>query len=97
MMHVRFYQQATAKQALYLNKLLEKLAPKEWSRLKKAQEAGQWYQDEEDSCFLGLATIWKLQVGCHLDSKDFEFSVITCGGNFTGGKLYLPDLDLCLE
>ena len=96
-MATRRYLQATEQQASYLDKILERLEPSLWNRLKRTAKAGQWFQDTDQSCFLGLATIWKLQVDVHIDSKDFELCVMTCGGNFTGGRLYLPDLDLCLE
>jgi hypothetical protein len=91
---VRRYLQATEVQSLYLDKILKKLAPKKWNCLKRTWKAGRWFQDTK-SCFLGLATIWKLQVGIHIDPKDFKLSVITCRGDFEGGALYLTDLNMC--
>ena len=95
-MAARRYLQATAKQSSFLDKLLERQAPEVWGRLRRVAKAGRWFQDTEDSCFLGLATIWKLQVDAHLDCNDFALCIMTCGGNFRGGRLYLPDLGLCL-
>lgn len=76
--------------------LLKTYAPVEYEKLKKSAEAGRWYAESTEGCTLGLATVWKLQVAVHLDAKDYELCMITCGGNFTGGHLYLPDLNLCL-
>jgi hypothetical protein len=76
---------------------LERLCPKEWNRLQRAHKAGRWYQDIDQSCFLGTVTVWKLEVDVHIDQNDFELCVLTCGGNFVGGELYLPDLNLCLK
>jgi len=44
-----------------------------------------------------VATVWKLQGEPHVDTRDCELSVVTCGGNFTKGHMYLPDLGLCLR
>jgi len=68
-------------------------------RIYGAQEVlGSWLlvHGESGRLYLGLAMVWKLQVGIHLDCKDWELCMIVCSGNFTGGALYLPDLDLCL-
>lgn len=92
----RNYIVATAPQQKYLDMLLKAHAPLEYAQLKKSAEAGRWITDSTEGCTLGLATIWKLQVGVHLDHKDWELCMIVCGGNFTGGELYLPDLGLCL-
>jgi hypothetical protein len=96
-MKARNYLYATEQQASYIDKLLEATAPKEHARLKRVAKAGRWYTELDERCFLGLATVWKLQVGCHLDANDWELCVITCAGNFRGGQLYLPDLGLCLS
>jgi len=92
----RSYVAVTAPQQKYLDMLLKAHAPREYVQLKKSAKAGRWVADSEEGCTLGLATIWKLQVGVHLDRKDWELCMIVCGGNFTGGALYLPDLGLCL-
>ncbi|PBK90549.1 hypothetical protein ARMGADRAFT_1032543 [Armillaria gallica] len=52
---------------------------------------------ENQSCFLGLAMVWKLQVDAHADECDWHLCTITCGGNFMGGTLHLPDLNISLE
>ena len=93
----RRYLLATEPYSSYLNQLVRHLAPDEWFHLQRSYTKGQWYQDVEESCFLGLATIWKLQVDVHIDQGDYELSVITCAGSFTGGGLYLPDLGLHLR
>jgi len=93
---VRRYIFAAELQAKYLDCLLKLNAPREYATLKRSAKAGRWYTECNGGCFLGLATVWKCQVGVHLDQKDWELCVITCGGNYTGGNLYLPDLNLCL-
>jgi hypothetical protein len=92
----RSYIAATAPQQKYLDMLLKTYAPEEHRQLKKSAEAGRWYTESTEGCTLGLATVWKLQVGVHLDAGDWELCMIVCGGNFIGGNLYLPDLNLCL-
>ncbi|KAK0432707.1 hypothetical protein EV421DRAFT_1719295, partial [Armillaria borealis] len=58
--------------------------------------AGRWIP-KKMSCFLGLATVWKANVNVHLDEHDWRICALTCGGNFVGGQLHLPDLNLSLE
>ena len=77
--------------------MLKKFTPAEYAQLKKSADAGRWYTDTQESCTLGLATVWKLQVGLHLDPYDWELCLIVCGGKFNGANLYLPDLNLCLK
>jgi hypothetical protein len=93
---VRSYILATEQQSKYLSMMLKRFAPTEYALLKRSADAGRWYTDTEESCTLGLGTIWKLQVGLHLDPWDWELCMIVCGCKFNGGKLYLPDLNLCL-
>ncbi|KAF8067031.1 hypothetical protein FPV67DRAFT_1670489 [Lyophyllum atratum] len=88
----RQYLIATERQAGYLSQLVHKFAPTEWEALMAAKRKGAWYTDGKQNCFMGLATIWKLQVEAHLDRRDYELAVITCGGEFYGGDLYLPNL-----
>lgn len=95
-MNGRQYLQANSMQAKYLNHLLKATVPAIHAKLIRAAAAGRWFQELNDRPFLGMATVWKLQVGVHLDESDWELCVITCGGAFTGGHLYLPDLNLCL-
>jgi len=92
----RTYVAAIAPQQKYLDMLLKIYAPREYVELKKSWAASHWFTENPEGCTLGLAMVWKLQVGVHLDCKDWELCMIMCGGNFTGGALYLPDLDLCL-
>jgi len=92
----RTYVAAMAPQQKYLNMLLKTYAPREYAELKKSWAAGRWFTENLEGCTLGLATVWKLQIGIHLDCKDWELCMIVCSGNFTGGALYLLDLDLCL-
>ena len=87
----RTYVAAMAPQQKYLNMLLTK-----YVELKRSWAASCWFTENPEGCTLGLAMVWKLQVGVHLDCKDWELCMIVCSGNFTGGALYLPDLDLCL-
>jgi hypothetical protein len=92
----RSYLSANAQQAKYLDMLLSTFAPKEHRQLKQSAMAGRWYTEQTEGCTLGLATVWKLQVDLHLDTADWELCMIVCGGNFSGGNLYLPDLNICL-
>jgi hypothetical protein len=92
----RSYIMATELQCKYLDMMLKTFAPREYERLRRSADAGRWYTETEAACTLGLATVWKLQVGVHLDKDDWELCMIVCGGNFYGGNLYLPDLNLCL-
>ena len=92
----RSYIFATALQSKYLDMLVKRFAPKEYEELKASAKAGRWYTEHTEGCTLGLTTTWKVQVGLHLDKGDWKLCIITCGGNFLGGKLYLPDLNLCL-
>jgi hypothetical protein len=92
----RSYIFSTEQQSKYLGMMLKKFAPTEYALLKRPADAGRWYTDTEESCTLGLCTIWKLQVGLHLDPSDWELCIITCGGTFNGGRLSLPDLNLYL-
>ncbi|KAK0191928.1 hypothetical protein F5146DRAFT_1135653 [Armillaria mellea] len=71
-------------QSILLNALTKKFYPTEWI-------------PENQSCFLGLAMVWKLQVDAHVDERNWHLCTITCGGNFMGGALHLPDLDVSLE
>jgi len=68
----RSYVAVTALQQKYLDMLLKAHAPREYVQLKKSAKAGRWVADSEEGCTLGLATIWKFQVGVHLDCKDWE-------------------------
>lgn len=92
----RSYILATEPQRKYLDILLKTFAPNEYAELKASSDAGRWYVDDDMGCTLGLSTVYKLQVGVHLDKNDWELCMIVCGGNFRGGHLYLPDLNLCL-
>jgi len=87
---------ANEAQRKYLDILLMTFAPKEYAELRKSSDAGRWYVDDDAGCTLGLATVYKLQVGLHLDEGDWELCITVCGGNFHGGHLYLPDLNMCL-
>jgi hypothetical protein len=69
--------------------MLKKFTPAEYNQLMKSADAGRWYTDTQESCTLGLATVWKLQVGLHLDPYDWELCLIVCGGKFNGASLSL--------
>jgi hypothetical protein len=92
----RSYVLATAPQRKYLDILLKTFAPREYAKLRTSSEAGRWYVDDDVGCMLAIGTVYKLQVGVHLDKIDWELCITVCGGNYNGGHMYLPDLDLCL-
>jgi hypothetical protein len=73
------------------------MLPDTHAKLEKCARAARWYTELDKGCTTGLATVWKCQVDPHIDGQDWELCIIVCGGNFTGGHLYLSDLDLCLE
>lgn len=66
------------------------------AELQACAKAARWYTELDGGCFTGLATVWKCQVDPHIDRLDWEFSVTICAGNYTGGHMYLPDLNLVL-
>ena len=72
----RSYIAAIAPQQKYLDMMLQAHAPKEHAQLKKSADAGQWFTDSKDGCTLALATVWKPQVGVHLDRQDWELCMI---------------------
>ncbi|KAK0434253.1 uncharacterized protein EV420DRAFT_1654112 [Desarmillaria tabescens] len=65
------YYLATDRQSAYLNALMKRFFSMEYATLIRAAKAGRWVQGIQ-SCFLSLATVWKLQVDAHLDEKDYE-------------------------
>ncbi|KAK0185382.1 hypothetical protein F5146DRAFT_937634, partial [Armillaria mellea] len=83
-------------QSILLNVLTKKFYLTEYATLTRIADAGRWIL-ENQSCFLGLAMVWKLQVDAHADECDWHLCTITCGGNFMGGALHLPDLNISLE
>jgi len=54
------------------------------------------YDTRDPGPFLGRALVWKLHVDPHVDKGDNGPAVIFNFGNYTGGELYLPDLNLKL-
>ncbi|SJL08163.1 uncharacterized protein ARMOST_11526 [Armillaria ostoyae] len=83
-------------QSSLLNVYVKRFFPQEYATLNQVAAAGRWIP-EKTSCFLGLATVWKANVNIHLDEHDWKICALTCGGNFVGGRLHLPDLNLSLE
>lgn len=90
----RAYVNAMQPMTKMINMLVEEFFPKDYLKLKSTERAGRWVTEANEGCFLGLATVWKLQVDAHIDSKDYEICAITCGGSFNGGHLHLPDLNV---
>lgn len=80
-------------QSSLLNAHVERFFPKEYATLSRVAAAGRWIP-ENRSCFLGMATVWKLNVDAHIDRNDWSICALTCGGNFAGGRLHLPDLNV---
>ncbi|KAK0435843.1 hypothetical protein EV421DRAFT_1739903 [Armillaria borealis] len=83
-------------QSSLLNAHVEHFFLKEYTTLNRVAAAGRWIP-ENRSCFLGMATIWKLNVNAHIDRNDWNICALTCGGNFVGGQLHLPDLNVILQ
>lgn len=97
MKEARAYLYATELQSNYIDKILAANDPEMYNILRGSANASRWYTELNAGCTVGLATVWKCQVAPHIDRHDWELCVIVCGGNYSGGHLYLPDLDLCLE
>lgn len=93
----RGYVNAIQPTAKFLDMLVKAFFPKEYAKLKPTEAAGRWTTEADQGCFLGLATVWKLQVDAHIDQRDYEICAITCGGAFQGGHLHLPDLNVTLK
>ncbi|KAH6911611.1 hypothetical protein BKA70DRAFT_1219731 [Coprinopsis sp. MPI-PUGE-AT-0042] len=69
--------------------------PDDYLKYEKAFKAGRWNMLDPGP-FLGRALVWKLQVQAHQDGLDEGPAAIFCCGEFDGGELYLPDLNLKL-
>jgi hypothetical protein len=59
-------------------------------------EAGVWFADDPGP-FLGRAVVYKLQGRLHRDRHDVGPSVSFPVGQFTGGEMVFPQLDLKLQ
>ena len=82
-----------------LSMLVKEYFPEEFSRLSTVAKRAGWttknFSEDtyEAGIFLNRVTLWKLDARLHVDAND-AFCAISCGGNFTGGELLLPDLHL---
>jgi hypothetical protein len=47
--------------------------------------------------FLCIATNWKLDLAVHLDKKDHRLCVTIAGGQFEGGHMIFPQLDMAFR
>jgi hypothetical protein len=95
-MAVREYFKGSQLVAMYLSACFEAAFPEYHRKYKTAFEARVW-EAEDPGPWLGRAIIWKLPVETHMDGLDKGPTAIFNFGNYTGGKLYLPDLKLKLE
>jgi len=95
-MHVRRYFEATKPVALRLSACFKVAFPDYYAKYKAAFEAGVW-TSEDPGPWLGRAIVWKLPVKTHMDGLDEGPTAIFNFGSYTGGNLYLPDLQVKLE
>jgi hypothetical protein len=93
---VRYYFQATAETAEFLKAYFTVAFPEEFPRYQKAFEAGVWI-NEDPGPWLGRAIVYKLQVEAHQDRSDGGPTAIFNVGQYTGGELCLPDLEIKLQ
>jgi hypothetical protein len=93
---VRYYFQATAEVAEALSAYFAIAFPKEYAKYKEAFDAGVWYL-EDSGPWLGRVLVYKLQVKPHVDRSDGGPTAIFNVGQYTGGELYMPDLNLKLQ
>jgi len=69
----------------------------EWyDRYQQAFEAGVWFADDPGP-FLGRALVYKLQGRLHKDRHDVGPSVSFPVGQFTGGEMVFPQLNVKLQ
>lgn len=83
-------------QSSLFNAHIERFFLKEYATLSCVAAAG-WWIPENWSCFLGMVTVWKLNVNVHIDQNDWSICALTCSGNFMGGHLHLPDPNVTLQ
>ena len=90
----RYYIYASREISLILEEMFRKSFPDFYRTHKKAFEAGKWYAEAEGA-WLGLAIVYKLQTNSHIDKSDGNYPVaIFCLGQYEGGFLDFPDLNL---
>ena len=70
--------------------------PNYYTNMKNVCEAGKIIQ-RPTGCHNGRAIVFKLPVLPHWDDTDFGVTVSFPAGKFTGGYLYIPQLDLVFE
>jgi hypothetical protein len=90
---VKYYFQATKNLAVLLDAYFAASFPEEHKRYVEAFKAGVW-EDEDPGPWLGRAIVYKLQVNVHQDRQDGGPTAIFPVGQYKGGSLYFPDLDL---
>jgi hypothetical protein len=94
--YVRRYFEGSRPVAQYLSMCFKVAFPDYYRKYKAAFEAGAW-MPEDPGPWLGRAIVWKLPVETHMDGLDEGPTAIFNVGRYTGGDLYLPDLEVKLE
>ena len=82
--------------AIYLSACFEVAFPEYYVLYQAAFQAGVW-ETSDPGPWLGRAIVWKLPVKTHLDGLDDGPTAIFNVGKYTGGELYLPDLEVKLQ
>lgn|ERR1700753_2470606 len=95
-MAVNSYFRITQRVSAQLAAMFKAAFPEYYDKYKKAFEAGVWLK-EDNGPWLGRVVVWKLQVGPHRDALDEGPAICFPCGSYTGGELYLPDLNAKLK
>lgn len=95
-MEVKRYFCASQPLAIYLSACFKVAFPDYFVRYQAAFKAGVW-TEVDPGPWLGRAIVWKLLVKTHMDGLDYGPTAIFNVGQYTGGELYLLDLEVKLQ
>lgn len=90
---VKKYYQLSGQAVQYLAACFKVAFPEYYKKYEVAFAVGQWSKSDPGP-WIGQVIVWKLQVHAHEDGLDDGPTCAFPLGSFTGGRLYLPDLDL---
>lgn len=91
--HVKFFLKHSELVASIVRPMLHLAFPKAAAKYQKIYNAASTFK-EDPGPWMGRVVVWKLQVDMHCDGLDGGPTLSFCTGKFTGGHLYLPDLNL---
>ena len=90
---VKYYYTVTHDVSELLGTYFSVAFPEEHARYREAFDAGVWHL-EDPGPWLGRALVYKLQVKPHRDALDGGPTAMFNVGQYEGGRLYYPCLDL---